>query len=109
MKVAKSDIIGSMEEIKRTCTKCGKEFWVIKQEQQFLNKMGLPLPTMCPADRQARRLKHRGERNLYKSKCQNCGKDIIVTYDPKSVESNQKMLCKKCYLEWFEKNSALIS
>lgn len=97
-----------MEEIKRKCVKCGKEFWVIKQEQEFLKKMNLPLPTECPADRQTRRLKHRGERNLYKTKCQNCGKNIIVTYDPNDTASNSKILCHECYLEWFEKNPILI-
>lgn len=96
-----------MQEIKQTCARCGKEFWVTKQEQEFLKKMNLPLPTECSTDRQMRRLKQRGERNLYKSKCQNCGKDIIVTYDPKTATDYQ-LLCRKCYLEWFEKNPVLI-
>lgn len=96
-----------MQEIKKTCSVCGKEFWVIKQEQEFLQKMGLPLPTMCPSDRQARRLKDRGERNLYRTTCQQCGKNIIVTYDPK--KETRKILCKEHYLEWFEKNPVLIT
>ena len=94
-----------MENIKKTCTKCGKEFWVIKQEQEYLKKMGLPLPTMCPSDREARRLADRGERQLYRTKCQNCQNDIIVSYNPETEK--RKILCRKCYLEWFEKNQVL--
>lgn len=96
-----------MQETKKTCKKCGKEFWVIKQEQEFLNKMGLPTPTQCPTCRQERRLKDRGERNLYRTTCQNCQKNIIVTYDPKT--ETRKILCKKCYLDWFEKNAVLVN
>jgi len=95
-----------MQEIKKVCKTCGKEFWVIKQEQEFLQKMGLPYPSECPGCRQERRLKDRGERNLYRTTCQQCEKNIIVTYDPK--KETRKILCRKCYLEWFEKNSVLI-
>lgn len=96
-----------MEPIKKTCQQCKKEFWVIKQEQEFLQKLGLPHPTACPGCRQARRLKDRGERNLYRTVCQQCGKNIIVSYDPQ--KETRKILCRKCYLEYFEKNSPLIT
>lgn len=91
-----------MEPIKKTCTNCQKEFWVIKQEQEFLQKMNLPLPNHCPGCREARRLSDRGERQLYRTTCQNCNKSIIVTYDPQ--KETRKILCKQCYLDWFEKN-----
>lgn len=96
-----------MQELKKTCKKCGKEFWVIKQEQEFLRKIGLPLPDNCPSCRQERRLKDRGERSLYKTTCQSCGKNIVVTYNPKTEK--RKILCKKCYLDWFEKNPVLVN
>lgn len=96
-----------MENIKKTCNICGKDFWIIKQEQEFLQKMKLPHPAECPGCRQARRLKDRGERNLYRTNCQKCNKSIIVTYDPKT--ETRKIYCKECYLDYFEKNSALIT
>jgi CxxC-x17-CxxC domain-containing protein len=96
-----------MENIKRTCAQCGKEFWVIKPEQEFLEKMNLPEPINCPACRERRRLSVRGERDLYRTTCQQCGKNIIVTYDPQ--KETRKILCKECYLDWFEKNPVLVT
>jgi len=95
-----------MEPIKKTCKTCQKEFWVIKQEQEFLQKMNLPQPTNCPGCRETRRLSERGERQLYRTKCQNCQKDIVTTYNP--ATEKRQILCRKCYLDWFEKNSVLI-
>ncbi len=96
-----------MQPIKATCKMCGSEFWIIPQEQQFLQQMNLPHPTNCPGCRQERRLKDRGERKLYKTTCQNCNKNIIVSYNPQ--KETRKILCKVCYLDYFEKNPILIS
>jgi len=96
-----------MDNIKKTCGKCGKEFWVIKQEQEFLAKMNLPHPAFCPGCREMRRLEARGERQLFRTKCANCGKDTIVSYDPQ--KETRKILCRPCYLDWFEKNPVLVS
>jgi CxxC-x17-CxxC domain-containing protein len=95
-----------MEDIKKTCSRCGKDFLVIKQEQEFLTKMGLPFPNKCPSCRQMERLKARGERQLYRTTCQKCGKNIIVTYNPTSVKS--QILCKTCYLAYFEKEAVIL-
>lgn len=95
-----------MEPIKKTCTNCKTDFWVIPQEQQFLKELDLPLPNFCPSCRAARRLAQRGERQLYRTTCQNCKKSIIVAFDPK--KETRKILCKECYLDYFEKNSAII-
>jgi len=96
-----------MEDIKDTCQQCRKEFLIIKQEQEFLAKMGLPHPAKCPTCRQTERLKVRGGRTLYRTVCQKCGKNIIVTYDPKTQKS--QILCKKCYLDYFEKEKILLT
>lgn len=95
-----------MEPIKKICASCNKEFWVIKQEQEFLQKMDLPHPTNCPGCRESRRLASRGERQLFRTTCQTCNKSIIVTYDPQ--KETRKILCKPCYLDWFEKNPVLL-
>lgn len=89
-----------MADITQLCTKCGKKFLIIDQEQEFLKKKNLPLPTLCPSDRQARRLEGRGERTLYKTTCQECGANVITSYDP--AKATSKILCKTHYLKYFE-------
>lgn len=91
-----------------TCTKCQKQFLIIDQEQKFLTEKNLPLPTMCPSCRQTRRLMIRGgERALYKTTCQQCGKEIVTSYDPKNVPG--KILCKEDYEKYFAENEVIIT
>lgn len=98
-----------MASITQTCSKCGKQFLIIDQEQNFLNEKGVPLPIQCPSCRQTRRLTLRGaERALYKTTCQKCGKEIIVAYDPKKI-TNQQILCKKDYDQYFLENDIIIN
>ncbi len=51
-------------------------------EQNFLQRMGLPLPTICRDERLRRRLANRNERRIYKDKCDLTGKSIISLYSP---------------------------
>lgn len=95
-----------MANLTQTCTKCGKQFLIIDQEQAFLQQKGLPLPVVCPTDRQLRRLALRGGRQLFKTKCQKCGKEIIVSYDPATVKN--MILCKEDYLKYFEENDPVL-
>ncbi len=90
-----------------TCTKCSKQFLVLDQEQQFLQEKGLPLPTMCPSCRQTRRLMLRGGRVLFKTKCQKCGNEIVVAYDPATVTN--PIFCKEDYEKYFQENDPIIS
>ena len=97
-----------MANVTQTCTKCGKQFLVIDPEQQFLKEKGLPLPTVCPSDRQRRRLMLRGnDRALYRTKCQVCGKDIVVAYDPTKVKN--QILCKEDYDKWLTEHNVAIT
>ena len=96
-----------MATITSTCVTCGRKFLVIDNEQKFLQEKGLPLPSNCPACRQTRRLKLRGERALYKTTCNKCGKEIIVSYDPKKVKN--QILCKNDYEKYFLENDPIIS
>ena len=89
-----------------TCAKCGNKFLVIEQEQKFLTEKGLPLPANCPSCRQTRRLSLRGGRQLFKSKCQKCNKDIVTAYDPNKVK--QMILCKEDYEKYFEENDPIV-
>lgn len=92
--------------IKQTCTNCSKQFLVIEKEQEFLTQKNLPLPDKCPTCRQARRLSLRGERTLYKTTCQKCSKEIIVAYDPATVQN--MILCKQDYERYYEENDPII-
>lgn len=95
-----------MANITQNCKKCGKPFLVIDQEQAFLNQKNLSLPANCPQCRQLRRLMVRGGRQLFKSKCQKCGKDIVVSFDPQKVQ--QPIYCKQDYEQYFLENDPII-
>ena len=89
----------------RTCAKCNKQFRIIAQEKKFLESKNLPMPTMCPTCRQARRMALRDKRILIKSKCSKCGKEIITT--PKA-NPNIKVYCDECYKEYLNTNDPII-
>lgn len=96
-----------MTNITQTCTKCGKQFLIIEQEQKFLQGKALPLPANCPGCRQTRRLMLRGGRTLYKTTCQKCNKEIIVSYDPAKVTNT--ILCREDYNQYFMEHDPIIS
>ena len=70
--------------MKKICTVSGKEFEITEDDLKFYKKMGVPMPTLCPEERQRRRLSWRNERTLYYRTCDATGKKII------SVFSNDK-------------------
>ncbi len=54
-----------------------------KVSPKFWNKLYLiPTPTLCPEERQRRRLMFRNERKLYRRKCDASEKSIISIYSP---------------------------
>lgn len=95
-----------MANITTTCAKCRNNFLIIEQEQKFLQDKNLPLPTFCPSCRQTRRMMLRGGRQLFRAKCQKCGRNIITSYDPKSVTS--LILCKEDYDNYWLENDPII-
>jgi hypothetical protein len=75
----------------QTCPISGKAFHITQQDMDFYTKISptfagqkfvIPMPTLCPDERQRRRLSFRNERNLYRRKCDASGKDIISIYSP---------------------------
>ena len=76
---------------RKTCKISGAEFPIYKSDMEFYDKISpvfngvkyqIPTPTLCPEERQRRRLLFRNERKLYKRKCDASGKDIISIYSP---------------------------
>ncbi len=57
--------------------------------------MGVPAPSLCPEERQRKRLVWRNERTLYRRTCDLCKKSMIATHD-KNVPFS--VYCKDC---WF--------
>ncbi len=79
---------------RRTCTMSGQEFAIYQSEADFLNKMlptfagqtfTIPLPTLCPEERQRQRQMYRNERGLHRRKCNATGENIISVYSPDSI------------------------
>lgn len=71
-----------MSSITRTCAVSEKPFVITEEDQVFYAKVGVPLPTLCPEERQRRRLAHRNERHLYHRTCDFTGKSVISNYAP---------------------------
>ncbi len=88
-----STIILPTEKIIETkkCLISGKEFVITDKDLEFYDKISpvfwwkkysIPSPTLCPDERQKRRLAFRNERKLYKRKCDATGKELISNYNP---------------------------
>jgi hypothetical protein len=76
---------------RKVCKISGAEFPIYKSDMEFYDKISpvfngvkysIPTPTLCPEERQRRRLVWRNQRKLYKRKCDASGKDVISTYSP---------------------------
>lgn len=75
----------------KKCPISGKEFPITQWDVDFYDKISptfagqkfqIPTPTLCPEERQRRRLAFRNERNLYRRTCDASGKQIISIYSP---------------------------
>ncbi|QQR54686.1 hypothetical protein IPG41_05875 [Candidatus Peregrinibacteria bacterium] len=92
-----------MTPITKTCRVSGKTFLIDDYDQAFYAKMQVPLPTLCPDERQRLRLSFRNERTLYHRKCDLCEKQIISMY---SADSPYVVYCNSCW--WGDKWDAKI-
>ncbi len=62
------------------CKVTGTVFEITEADIAFYQKMGVPPPTLCPQERQRRRLAFRNFRSLYHRECNGTGKKIISMY-----------------------------
>jgi hypothetical protein len=74
---------------RRACAVSGAEFPIYASDEAFYEKVSptfagqkylIPRPTLCPEERQRRRLLFRNERKLYKRKCDATGESIVSMY-----------------------------
>jgi len=81
-----------MEQEKKICQNCKKDFVIEPDDFAFYEKMKVPAPTWCPECRFARRFSWRNERSFWRRSCGLCGKQTIAIYsDPLPV------YCRECW------------
>lgn len=76
---------------RKTCRISGTKFAIFQSDLDFYKKISpkfgdklylIPTPTLCPEERQRRRLMFRNERKLYRRKCDASEKSIVSIYSP---------------------------
>ena len=71
-----------MNQEKRACQNCKKEFVIEPDDFAFYEKMKVPPPTWCPECRFQRRLAWRNEWRLFRNKDARTGKDVFTNFSP---------------------------
>lgn len=61
----------------QTCAITKQQFEITDEDMNFYQKMGVNPPTLCPEERERRRLAWRNERTLYNRTCDATGRTII--------------------------------
>lgn len=109
--IAWSDVPDTIEECPRslsdeifTCTGCERNYKIIKQECEFLEKMHLPLPRICPQCRHVARIALRNPQTFWHRQCMceksdhghtdRCRTEFETSYTPNRVEI---VYCEHCY------------
>lgn len=75
---------------------CTKAFKIMPNEILFYKKLGVPLPTLCPACRTMERLKMRLGMKLFTRNCDKCSKEVKTGFDPKNGDI---VYCEECYTQ----------
>lgn len=87
----------------QACKTCRQSFSVEPEDLAFLDqispvfagkKFPIPVPTLCPACRQQRRMVYRNERSLYKRNCDKCQKSFLSVY---SADKSYTVYCRDCW------------
>lgn len=75
---------------------CATAFRIIPQELQFLKKMNVPLPRLCPLCRQGERVRLKNPMHLWHRKCMKsgCQNEFETPYAPDRPEI---VYCETCY------------
>lgn len=70
-----------MTDITQKCRITEKEFVITEEDQKFYEKMEVPVPILCPEERQRKRAARRNARNFYKRECDATHKPLISIYN----------------------------
>jgi hypothetical protein len=88
---------------------CTKAFKIIPDELSFYKKIGVPLPTLCPACRTMERLKFRLGMELYARTCMCAGaNDATLQYENVGMHSHQDSPCVETFKTGFSPSSDAI-
>lgn len=87
-----------MNSESRQCQNCRRDFVIESDDFAFYEKIKVPPPTFCPECRLQRRLTFFQLFNLFKRKCDLCGKEIISLY---RGDWGYKVYCVSCW--WSDK------
>jgi hypothetical protein len=79
---------------RKTCAVSWQSFAIYQSDLDFYDKISptfagqkfqIPAPTLCPEERQRRRLMFRNERKLYKRKCDFSNENLISAFSPDKI------------------------
>lgn len=86
------------------CTKCGRNYRIIKAELEFYRNQNLPIPQRCPNCRHLTRMQQRTARALWQRQCMctqvdhehkgRCGINFSTAY---SADAKAIVYCEVCY------------
>ena len=80
------------------CTKCNKNYNIVKAELDFYRHENIPIPRQCPDCRYKARINLRPPRKLWHRKCMKpgCNNEFETSYAPERPEI---VYCERCYNE----------
>ncbi|MDP3975585.1 MAG: hypothetical protein Q8P95_01590 [bacterium] len=81
------------------CERTGRPFKIIAQELKYYRRMKIPIPHLCPEERNRARIRRRKPRTTWERECDKCQKTIFTPYRP---ECPEKIYCEQCYLNEVE-------
>jgi hypothetical protein len=92
-----ADVTDSILDEVIECEITKKPYKILEQELSFYRRFNLPLPSIHPDERHARRLKLRNHMILQKRMCFFGDKEVDTTYLPVSEGGPEKVLCTEHY------------
>ncbi|MDC0357562.1 hypothetical protein OAO01_02010 [Oligoflexia bacterium] len=78
------------------CRATAKSFRIIPQELDFCRSQQIPVPDLCPSERDLSRIERRPPHALWKRSCAKTGQKILTAYGP---DCEKVILSEKAYLE----------
>jgi hypothetical protein len=80
--------------VQQICKQTGKAFEIPEEDLRFYEKINVPIPTLCPEERERRRWAWRGK-NFFIKNCDKCGNRAMSWFPPGVTEV--KTYCEYCF------------